>query len=46
MVYDVLVEAFTVNDTSMTVEEFLTTNEVRYQLILEIRKRDTKIYTF
>lgn len=29
MVYDVLVEAFTVNDMSMTVEEFLTTNEVR-----------------
>jgi hypothetical protein len=29
MVHDVLVEAFTVNDTSMTVEEFLTTNEVR-----------------
>ena len=29
MVYDVLVEAFTVNDTSMTVEEFLTTNEAR-----------------
>ena len=31
MVYDVLVEAFTVNDTLMTVdlEEFLTTNEVR-----------------
>jgi len=28
MVYDVLVEVFTVNDTSMTEEEFLTTNEV------------------
>ena len=31
MVYDVLVEAFTVNDTLMTLdlEEFLITNEVR-----------------
>ena len=45
--YDVLVEAFTVNDTSMTVEEFLTTNEVRekqsinaeYQKLLELKSK-------